>query len=269
MKTAYMTTLCNGDAYLPGVQALGRSLSRAGAAHEKVVMVTEDVSETACDALRAEGWLTRLVAPIENPNPKAQQMFERFASTFTKLRVWEQVDYDKIVYLDADTIVLRNIDELFDRPSFAAAPDFFLPDRFNSGVMVLKPALDVFESMTKALFTAQSYDGGDQGFLNSFMADWYALPVAHRLPAGYNLQHFIYQFLRGHRAVAEQIEHEARIVHYSVQKPWLSKPTLTGGSEAWWDAFYANQPESDVAWKHRLHAAEDWSFDKLAQVLLG
>ena len=40
--------------------------------------------------------------------------------------------------LDADTIVVQRIDDLFDRPGIAAAPDFFLPDQFNSGVFIFQ-----------------------------------------------------------------------------------------------------------------------------------
>ncbi len=32
--------------------------------------------------------------------------------------------------------VLANVDELFRRPAFAAAPDVFPPDKFNAGVLV-------------------------------------------------------------------------------------------------------------------------------------
>jgi lipopolysaccharide biosynthesis glycosyltransferase len=35
--------------------------------------------------------------------------------TFTKLRIWSLTDYAKAVFLDADTIVLQNVDELFER----------------------------------------------------------------------------------------------------------------------------------------------------------
>jgi len=40
----------------------------------------------------------------------------RFARTYSKLRAFDLVEFDKIVFLDADTLVLRNIDELFARP---------------------------------------------------------------------------------------------------------------------------------------------------------
>ena len=38
------------------------------------------------------------------------------------------------------------MDELFERDTdFAAAPDVFPPDRFNAGVLVLRPSLEVLE----------------------------------------------------------------------------------------------------------------------------
>jgi len=47
MRTAFVTTLCNGDGYVPGVEALGKSLERAKSTHRKVVLVTPDVPKAA------------------------------------------------------------------------------------------------------------------------------------------------------------------------------------------------------------------------------
>ena len=56
--------------------------------------------------------------------------------TFTKLHCWRLTEYRKCVFLDADTLVLANIDDLFDRDELSAAPDAGWPDCFNSGVFV-------------------------------------------------------------------------------------------------------------------------------------
>lgn len=268
MKNAYVTALCNGDGYVPGVEALGRSLAASGTKADRVLMVSPDVSEPTRAKLAAEGWAIHPVDPIENPNPEASQLFPRFEGTFMKLRAWQLTDYDHVVFLDADTVVLQNVDDLFERPSFAAAPDFFLPDRFNSGVMSLVPSEAVFREMIARLATTPSYDGGDQGFLNLFF-DWYAMPVANRLPAGYNLHHFIYQFLRAHPMLRQGLEKEAKILHYTVQKPWLASQTLTGGSAIWWNAYFGAHPEQDTPWKTRMHAAQDWTFERMAKLVVG
>ncbi len=268
VKRAYVTTLCNGDGYLPGVAALGKSLEAHGSQVPRVVLVTPDVPAKARKRLSNLGWEIRDVEPLENPNPDAARLFERFRGVYTKLRAWELVEFDKIVVLDADMITLKNIDDLFERPSIAAAPDFFLPDRFNSGLMVFEPSIATFERLLEALWETPSYDGGDQGFLNVFFSNWYAMDVAHRLPAGYNLQSFIFQFLRGHQGLKEALLREARVVHYSVQKPWLAKSVLTGGSEAWWDAYFGAYPERAREWKRRWHAMEDWTFDHAVAAII-
>lgn len=268
MKAAYVTTLCHGDGYLPGVEVLGKSLDATRTTVPKIVLVTPDVGHTARNRLEHQGWRLHEVAPIDCP-PKARLLFPRFATVFTKLRVWELTEFERAVLLDADTLVLQNVDDLFTRPAFAAGPDFFLPDRFNSGVMVLEPSHATFERMTEALHVADTYDGGDQGFLNEFFANWYAMPIEHRLPAGYNMANFIYQFLRGHPSLKAGLEREAKIVHYMVQKPWQAKVTLTGGSDKWWEMYFEAYPEKAAAWKPRLHAFEDWTFDHLASLVLG
>ncbi|MDB4990627.1 MAG: hypothetical protein JWN04_5805, partial [Myxococcaceae bacterium] len=222
----------------------------------------------ARQTLTKQGFRIHEVEPIENPNPSSELLFARFANTFTKLRAFALTDFDKLVLLDADTIVLQNIDDLFERPAIAAAPDFLLPDRFNSGVMVIEPSAPLFERMMASLATSESYDGGDQGFLNTFYPDWYASPAAHRLPAGYNMHQFIYQFLRAHPALLPQLEREAKVIHYTVQKPWLSTSTLAGGSEAWWDMYFDAHPEEASGWRRRVHAIEDWSFDQMLRNVL-
>lgn len=268
MKKAYVTMLCNGDGYVPGAEVLGKSLEASGSKVPRVAMVTADISLSARAKLEHQGWEIRLVGPIANPTPDSLLVFARFAPVFTKLRAWELTDFDRVVLLDADTLVIKNVDDLFERPGFAAAPDFFLPDRFNSGVMVIPPSHETFDAMVEALSVAPSYDGGDQGFLNAFYADWYAMPAVNRLPVGYNVASFIYQFAHGHPSLQATLAREAKILHYMVQKPWQAKSTLTGGSEAWWKMYFDAHPEKARAWKGRVHAIEDWTFDKLAALVL-
>jgi glycogenin len=267
MKSAYVTLLCNGDGYAPGVEVLGRSLENTKSTIPRIAMVTPDIQHVTRERLRRQGWETRDILPIDNPSPK-EELFARFDNVFTKLRIWELVDFDRVVLLDADTLVLQNVDDLFERPAFAAAPDFFLPDHFNSGVMVVAPSRKTFADMRTALVTHGSYDGGDQGFLNTFFPDWYAMPIQHRLPVGYNMAHFIYQFLRGHPALKAKLERETKIVHYMVQKPWQARLTMTGGSAAWWSTFVDAHPEKASKWRAEVHAMEDWTFDKLAALVV-
>jgi glycogenin len=269
MKKAYATTLTHGDAYAPGVEALGRSLRNTGTREPMVLMVTSDVPSAARARLAGQGWILRDIDPVKNPTPAKQQLFPRFDKVFTKLRAWELDELDKVVLLDADMVVLQNLDELFARPELGAAPDFLRPDRFNSGLMVLEPSRDKLARMMEKLAQAPTYDGGDQGFLNEFFGDWYTGPADRRLPTWYNLPNFIYQFMQGHPSLRAQVEREAKVVHYLVQKPWQSASTVTGGSELWWNAYLGVHPELDSAWKRRLHAIEDGSFGRAVAAFMG
>ncbi|OEH75348.1 glycosyl transferase family 8 protein [Cyclospora cayetanensis] len=93
-----------------------------------------------------------------------QQMTPRLSSgapfCFTKLRVWGLEGFDRVVFLENDCLVLRNIDCLFlldltdDKPAFA--PTFFPPDAFDSGVMALKPSKCMQQKILHALQAFQT-----------------------------------------------------------------------------------------------------------------
>lgn len=104
------------------------------------------------------------------------------AASLTKLHLFRLTQYDKIIFLDADTLVCRPLSQLFDLPQpFAAAPDSGWPDAFNSGVMVATPNERTFKDLIKMMDERGSWDGGDQGLLNDYFSDW------HRLSFTYNV----------------------------------------------------------------------------------
>ena len=267
MKQAFATLISNGEKYIPGVEVLGRSIKNTGTDRDLVLLSTEDLSPDATRKVEAQGWSVQRVEPIINPIPDEDHLFKRFQGVYTKLRAWEIADYDKVVFLDADTLVIRNIDELFERPYFAAAPCFFLPDRFNSGVMVLEPSLETLEKMIDSIPKLGSYDGGDQGFLNSYFTDWYKMSEEFRLPIRYNLHNFIYQFLSNNEMLWRKISKEIKIIHYTLMKPWLTVPAAAGATSLWWDVYYQIHPEKRTAIKDKIHEAYDWTFNQIAWFL--
>lgn len=79
--------------------------------------------------------------------------------TFTKLHCWRLTQFKKCVFLDADCLVLRNVDELFDREEFSAVTDIGWPDCFNSGVFVFRPSVDTYTSLVEFAVQRGSFDG--------------------------------------------------------------------------------------------------------------
>lgn len=109
------------------------------------------------------------------------------AESLTKLHIFRLTQYKKVIYLDADTLVLRSISHLFEVPEvFSAAPDIGWPDAFNSGVMVVTPSEKTFEDLIKMMGETGSFDGGDQGLLNEYFTNWNRLSFTYNVtPSAY------------------------------------------------------------------------------------
>ena len=96
---------------------------------------------------------------VENPIPKEAAQEIR-VGTYTKLNVWNLEDVvETVVYLDADTLPVRNPDSLFrvldaDKTDKTAAWDFYVHGNgnyFNSGVMVLRTNTATFRTLQQRL----------------------------------------------------------------------------------------------------------------------
>ena len=133
---------------------------------------------------------------------------------FAKLRLWEMETYERVVFIDADAIVLRNVDRLFGYPELSAAPNVYegLADfhRLNSGVFVARPSRDTFAAMMAMLDRPDAFwSRTDQTFLQAFFPDWHGLPVFDNM-----LQYCWFNLpeLWDWRSI--------RILHFQYEKPW-------------------------------------------------
>ena len=147
---------------------------------------------------------TRSVGPIANPTSHqfiknlwrklkgSDHKIQLYATVYTKLRIWELVDFKKVVYLDSDMMVLANIDELFDCPNWSAVnaggelPQYCDWKGLNSGLLVIQPSAAVFSDMMNKIEKLKSGDWGDQGFLHAYFPRWPELNELH-LPHIYNM----------------------------------------------------------------------------------
>ncbi|XWS64778.1 hypothetical protein CRYUN_Cryun05aG0032900 [Craigia yunnanensis] len=136
-----------------------------------VVLVSNGFSDYAKKLLKADGWIVEKISLLANPN---QVRPKRFWGVYTKLKFFNKTNYKKVVYLDADTIVVKSIEDLFKCEMFCA--NLKHSERLNSGIMVVEPAEAVFSEMKAKVNTLPSYSGGDQAFLNSYYSDF---PNAH------------------------------------------------------------------------------------------
>ena len=229
MLCAYATLVTNED-YLLGALALARSIKRVDNENPLWVMTTR--SDLEFCSLEAEGChILQVSHPpcsevfLQRHSRSAQHKTAPFTKgikpkfhdpldNFCKLRLWELDQFDRIVYLDADVIVLRDIRKLFSYPEFSAAPNLYatLADmhRLNSGVFVARPSKRTFEDLLLKLDVPDVFwRRTDQTFLESFFADW------HGLPYTYNVLQYIYFNLPDLWNWTS-----LRVLHYQYEKPW-------------------------------------------------
>lgn len=238
-KEAY-ASLLTSDSFLMAVQALAASLKATGTSRRLLLLHTNQVSQGVLDRLRGDKFLElREVEVI--PNPHDTDVPGWVNSGFTKLRVWEQEDFEKLVYVDADCLVLESADELFQRPTPAFCPDVFPPDRFNAGVIVLRPSKHLFEEMMQRSSELPSHDGGDTGFLNAFFHDWYHWPAEQRLPFRYNALRTMYWFTHANPGYWDSIK-PIKVLHFcSSPKPWDPEAKKGDLEQLWWQHYLSSQ----------------------------
>jgi len=91
-------------------------------------------------------------------NVKIHKKFtNNWKNCFTKYKLFDLTEYDKIVFLDADIMVLKNLDDLFDKPNMTACVDgeYFniWPNylHFNAGCLVIEPSHGTYLDLLKEL----------------------------------------------------------------------------------------------------------------------
>jgi glycogenin glucosyltransferase len=261
MKQTFVTYL-GTDSFLPGVLVLEYSFRSVSNKSPFLILVSERVSQWSFELLNDLGYKFKMVKEIANPNP-IRKGDREFQSVYGKLNVFNLVDYEKVVYLDADMVVCENLDELFQWPHMSAVAAGSIVPRnrswkdLNSGLMVIQPDKDLFEDMLSKIDVLPSSTKGDQGFLHSFYPKWSSCKELH-LDHKYNVP---VQYLDDYISMGYcQFEFEntqptvanIAILHYwGPIKPWLSGTMSNGMSRKasvafhWWRTLYDRLPLSE------------------------
>lgn len=228
---AYVTLVTNDD-YARAAIALVRSIICSKTKTDIVVLCTDAVSDSLLAPLETLGAKIHKVSHLptsdefnrrhqkekihsNSPFLKGEKpSFHTPLDNFIKLRLWELDEYDRVIFIDADAIVVRNIDKLFAYPEFSAAPNVYesLADfhRLNSGVFVATPSKATFDAMVKEIDQPEAYwPRTDQSFLQHYFPDWHGLPVF------YNMLQYVWFNLPD-----LWDWNSVHVVHYQYEKPW-------------------------------------------------
>lgn len=243
-------TLLTQPEYLPGVHALYRSLQKSKTKWPLVVMVTPNVEQEARQALQLDHVV---IHPVEKLAPDASlehnYALAQFGEVWNKLRVWGLTDYKRVIFLDADMLVLGNMDDLFtlelgdndiaachacrcNPRRIESYPDHWNPENchytwqergqqppasldyyLNGGFLMLEPDTTVLQQMVDklaAIDDLKAYPFAEQDFLNEVFAErWLPLPYIYNA-----LKTLAFQHPR-----LWQLD-DIKNIHYILGKPW-------------------------------------------------
>lgn len=266
---AFMTLIAGPEKeFVDGAIALGRSLENVKEDDiERVLLHTTQFNLIDAQRLSADGgWKLKY---IENAikQPPGHSYKYRFDQVYNKLAIFAQIEYDSVVYLDADTLVMQNIDELCNNINVEMAAVMRGPF-FNSGVLVVRPNLDMFQRLVNDInLVNPKYLGNDQGYLNTVFWDFSDCPYVDpmkeeiddesrvlacaRLPARYNGDVLIYAVNSNHWPYSPVMEtyESPKIIHYTFGdiKPWdWYSYLLTPNVWYWWRTYRESFSTSNV-----------------------
>ncbi|KAH7679421.1 Glucuronosyltransferase protein [Dioscorea alata] len=241
-REAYATVLHSSDIYVCGAITLAQSLINTGTNRDLLLLHDHSIPPPKLRALATAGWTLVPIGRIRNPFA-AKNSYNEY--NYSKLRLWQLTNYDKLIFLDSDILVLRNLDLLFRFPELSAAGnDGYI---FNSGVMVIEPSNCTFNRFMKQIKEVVSYNGGDQGFLNE------AFPWWHRLPRKVNfLKNFwsnTTEEMTEKNRLFKAEPPELYVIHYLGLKPWLCYRDYDCNWNVGDQRVYASDPAHRRWWK--------------------
>lgn len=234
-KFAWVALLHYDTAYFLGAIMLAFSLKKVKTKYDTVIMVTNDVPEQQIHALKK---IYTRVIPIEyiNIDKKLIKNYEesRFKDVFTKLQCLKLTEYEKIIMIDIDILVTKNMDHLFELNPPAAAirskmiphgkvipKELFIKNNqliggINAGVMLLKPEVAEYEAILKDITTEQDrfiqFKNPEQDYLSlRYAGKWTNLDFKYNYQIGLTDRIKLFKYTI----------HDAYCLHYSWRiKPW-------------------------------------------------
>lgn len=229
----YISYVCS-DNFVPGVVALYNSVRDAGCENDFLVLVTDDVTEEARQILAERNLQIVNAEKVFYNGQYKDKILDRYGKTdeswkmFTKLNIWKQTKYEKLIYLDADTIVLENIDELFEVNELGAVLGGSAGLNYvgiEAGVLVVKPSLDTFNDLIDALESdVYNIKMSDQSFLNDYFLN------------NRSIKHIPEKFNRLYKKNPNPTG--SKIFHFNSDKPWIAPERLWEPDVEIWKYFY-------------------------------
>jgi len=234
-KNVYITVLTNTK-YIPGLKALKKSLFKTKTKYDLGILIPENKKQEFESILIQNKIIDDRCFLITRPNievnypPTFKYLGHYWVDTFFKIQCSSCTEFKKVVLLDSDLLIVKNVDELFTKGHYSgvAADQVNHPNTstLNSGVLVLEPSKKLHDRLLLCLKSVikQSikidYKVGDQDVFNEAFPDW----INHKelvLPETYNS--FFYEINKMCKLYGYK-KRDIKIAHFTgAIKPWHNK----------------------------------------------
>ena len=240
------------------------------------------------DIFRGMGAIVKEIELLDNIIPDEKISTKRWIDVLSKLNIWKEVEWNRIVFLDGDAFPILNIDDIFDKAPvqkckkdglgpwpvdkaliesgstkaedmcnyvYSGVPQFTV-DNINAGMMIMKPNLDMHARILRAARKTEDYDVRymEQGVLksiNAFSLDG-PFPV-HHMDKVWNAVPEYYLEWKANNLEAR--DGPIRILHAKLwNQAWALGINATELSDRW-----------DLDWMNMCRFYDDEPFEKARQ----
>lgn len=134
MNNYCWTTLLSTDNFLLGVLGLAFSLQKVQTDYPLIVLAANNLSQATFNILDKYN-----ISYVKYP-PLTFNKDDYYGCTINKFYAWKLTDFDKVCFIDADTVVMTNIDFFFSFQPFSSCVDN--DGRVFGALFLLKPNND-------------------------------------------------------------------------------------------------------------------------------
>lgn len=140
--------------------------------------------QSVAEGLRKLGAKVMPVHSVDLPSTdaKVRMQTHRWKYGYWKLQIWKMTQYKRVIWLDADAILHRGVDWLFDRPGmWAQRDDWFCKlnqPGVSSGILVLEPNVEDFYGLMKYAEGLSDLRDGDNQLINEYFTNVRHRPIS-------------------------------------------------------------------------------------------
>ena len=131
------------DKYFAAVRILAYQLlhapeTRTTNNYPFIVLVTSTIPEDKRERLRRDGAIVLEATPIDAGWIKTE--ISTWQNVMTKLRLWELTQFERICFVDGDTVLVKPLDSIFDEPAVATRTTLTNPDALMADEAPMPPS---------------------------------------------------------------------------------------------------------------------------------